>query len=773
MDTIPLPVQYRRRPCGVPAVPFRRSALAREVARVTMLAALCAATPAALAATSQLVFTNPAVLPGLRVSANAAPTFVDIDGDGKAEAFVGAADGSIRFFRNVGTAARPAYQEQTGSANPFNGVTVGGFSTPAFVDIDGDGDLDAFVGANDGTIRFFRNTGSPTRPVFVEQTGTGNPFAGVKVGGCCGRSAPTFVDIDGDGDYDAFVGDFLGTISYFQNTGSATNPVFAQRTAGANPLNGVDVGLFSAPTFTDFDGDGDYDAFIGTKYGTVLYYENTGTASNPVFTPRTGTANPAAAVHVGNDAVPVVADVNGDGVPDLVVGDRGGDVRVFPGQRTAAGVVFTDPNPLGGAYGIFAAAPAFADLDGDGVVDALVGALNGTVHYFHNDGSATKPDLVERTGGANPLNGVDVGRYSVPAVADLNDDGLPDVVLGAADGTLHYFVNIGTATTPAFIELTGSANPFNTLSVSAYSAPCLADIDGDGLPDLVLGAADGTLRYYRNTGTATNPAFTLVTGAADPFKGINVGSRSRPYLVDINHDGTLDLFVGAGDGSIHLYENVGTKTNPSFVERTGAANPFTGVALGSDASPAFVDIDGDGDYDAFIGSYQTGLTYFRNDTPQADLALTQVAAPDPVFVGQRLSYTITVSNAGPDTATGVVVTDTLPNGVDFVSASTGSGGACTFTSGVINCSLGNLAPAGFGVITVIVTPTATTPPLNQATVTAREFDRNPMNNRSAADPSVGVRATATGGGGAAGPLDVALALGGLAGRKRRRSAGTR
>jgi uncharacterized repeat protein (TIGR01451 family) len=731
------------------AVPFPKSTLAREIGRLAILAALAATSPLALANTSQLVFTNPAVLSGLQVPANSYPVFVDIDGDGRADAFVGAADGTIRFFRNVGTPARPVFQEQTGPANPLNGVTAGTYSAPAFVDIDGDGDLDAFIGAHDGTIRFFRNTGSAANPVFVEQTGANNPFNGVRVGGsCCGRSAPTFVDIDGDGDYDAFVGDFYGTISYFANTGSATDPIFTQRTGTANPLGSVNVGYYSAPTFADIDGDGDYDAFIGTKYGTVLYFENTGTASAPVFTPRTGAANPADAVHVPNDAVPVVADVNADGVPDLVVGGESGDVRIFPRVRTATGLTFVDPNPLGVAYSIYDATAAFADLDGDGDFDAVVGASNGTVHYFQNTGTARAPDFVERTGTANPFNGVNVGAYSVPAIADVNGDGLPDVVLGAADGTLHFLANTGTKTTPAFTELTGAANPFNGISITAYSTPCLADLDGNGRPDLVLGAADGTLRYFRNTGTATNPTFTAVTGAADPFNGINVGSNSRPFLVDINHDGTLDLFVGAGDGSIHLFENVGTATNPSFVERTGAADPFTGISVGPDTSPAFVDIDGDGDADAFIGtSYQTGLTYFRNDTPQADLSITQVASPEPVLVGGALTYTLTLSNAGPNPATGTVLTDTLPAAVTLVSTSAG-GGTCTTAAGAVRCTLGTLAKGGSDSVTMVVTPTTPTTLRNAAVVVTQEFDPNASNNWTAittvAKPSADLAIALTG-----------------------------
>ena len=141
-------------------------------------------------------------------------------------------------------AIAPPLAEQTGAANPFNGVHVGVVSTPSFADLDGDGDLDAVVGENDGILHYFENTGSATAPAFTEQTGAANPFDGVDVGIA---SAPSFADLDGDGDLDAVVGEFYGTLRYFENTGSATAPVFTARTGAANPFNGVDVGVYSTP----------------------------------------------------------------------------------------------------------------------------------------------------------------------------------------------------------------------------------------------------------------------------------------------------------------------------------------------------------------------------------------------------------------------------------------------------------------------------------------------------------------------------------------------
>ncbi len=120
------------------------------------------------------------------------------------------------------------------------------------------------------------------------------------------------------------------------------------------------------------------------------------------------------------------------------------------------------------------------------------------------------------------------GRYSAPSFADLDGDGDLDAVVGEHDGTLHYFENTGSAIAPAFTERTGAANPFNGVDVGFYSTPSFADLDGDGDLDAVVGEHDGTLRYFENTGSAIAPAFTERTGAANPFNGVDVGPSARP-----------------------------------------------------------------------------------------------------------------------------------------------------------------------------------------------------------------------------------------------------
>ncbi|HAN74502.1 MAG TPA: hypothetical protein DCQ63_09625, partial [Planktothrix sp. UBA8402] len=177
---------------------------------------------------------------------NAALGFADIDKDGDLDAFVGSRFGTIQYFQNT----NGSFTEQTGAANPFNGVSVGTESTPSFADIDKDGDLDAFVGTGSGAIEYFQNTnGSFTRLV-----GTANPFNGVFVGF---NSVPSFADLDSDGDLDAFIGVANGAIKNFQNT----NGSFTQILNQTNPFKSLNLGSNSFPSFIDINKDGDLDAF--------------------------------------------------------------------------------------------------------------------------------------------------------------------------------------------------------------------------------------------------------------------------------------------------------------------------------------------------------------------------------------------------------------------------------------------------------------------------------------------------------------------------------
>jgi hypothetical protein len=284
----------------------------RRVARAAaiMVAAAGLVTGASLAQPAHGATPNFTQFPfGLtNVGARSNPTFADLDGDGDLDAFIGNGDGNTLFFENIGSSAAPAFAAV--SANPFGLTNVGSFSNPTFADIDGDGDLDAFIGNYAGDTLFFENTGSSTAPAFA--AASTNPFGLADVGF---SSSPTFADLDGDGDLDAFIGEDFGDTFYFENTGSSAAPAFAA--SSTNPFGLVEVGFRSSPSFADIDGDGDLDAFIGNDDGNTIFFENTGSSAAPAF--AASSADPFGLADVGSNSSPSFADIDGD--LDALIGE--------------------------------------------------------------------------------------------------------------------------------------------------------------------------------------------------------------------------------------------------------------------------------------------------------------------------------------------------------------------------------------------------------------------------------------------------------------------
>ncbi|MFK7848676.1 MAG: T9SS type A sorting domain-containing protein [Rhodothermales bacterium] len=225
--------------------------------------------------TVQTGASNP--LSGVDIGTESALALVDIDNDGDLDLFAGEDDGTINYFENTGSASAATYVQRTGGSNPFNGVDVGGYAYPAIVDIDNDGDFDVFISDEDVSLFYYKNTGSVSAATFTLQTGGSNPFNGVSLSI---ENKPGFVDIDNDGDYDAFGGDEDGNVYYFENTGSAASPTFVERTGASNPLDGEDIGGYSTVGLYGNDYDGDLDVFIGEGTGVINYFENT---DNPVL----------------------------------------------------------------------------------------------------------------------------------------------------------------------------------------------------------------------------------------------------------------------------------------------------------------------------------------------------------------------------------------------------------------------------------------------------------------------------------------------------------
>jgi len=192
----------------------------------------------------------------------------------------------IRYFENIGHAHSPIFEERFETANPFGEFGKNPkirIYCPRFIDVDNDGDWDAFIRSVDlnnmksGT-RYFENIGDINQPQFEERTNTANPFAEMELEHV---QKPTLADLDGD--LDILTGTRYGTLRYYENIGSMTTPQFVEHVD--HPLDWVKTSRDSVPHFADFDQDGDWDILVGETFYHIWYYENTGNATQPVFQP--------------------------------------------------------------------------------------------------------------------------------------------------------------------------------------------------------------------------------------------------------------------------------------------------------------------------------------------------------------------------------------------------------------------------------------------------------------------------------------------------------
>jgi hypothetical protein len=266
----------------------------------------------------------------------ASPAFADIDHDGDFDLFTGNYgyyDPSLQFYENIGTINAPTFAMP--QENPFGIIPppVSPVAFPSLADIDHDGDLDLFITESSGeynaNFQFYENTGTVEDPVFAAPQA--NPFG---LTPAYLWAIPTFADIDNDGDMDLFAGVYPGAMNYYENTGTDTLANFASPLQ--NPFGITSAVNLASPAFTDIDHDGDLDLFVGQLYGDMLYFENTGTASSPAFAPVV--VNPFGLVHTNYYNFPAFADLDDDGDDDLLIGEYYGSFQYFQNTEFNIGI---------------------------------------------------------------------------------------------------------------------------------------------------------------------------------------------------------------------------------------------------------------------------------------------------------------------------------------------------------------------------------------------------------------------------------------------------
>ncbi len=248
--------------------------------------------------------------------------FVDLDGDGDQDCFqANYYENEFIYQENTGTASAPSFV--SAEINPFGLSPVTASFSPVFVDIDADGDYDLFTSSEeDGTTFYYENTGTASAPVFSSEEIA--PFGLTFIFSIFGN----FVDLDNDGDLDAFGAIFFedseeNKIFMAENVGTAEVPEFSEPIADPYGIMLTSTEFYYFFDFADLDQDGDLDMMRAElENSDIFYHENIGTASLPEFEAGDGLASPFGIATLGSDHffwIPTFVDIDGDTDMDFFV----------------------------------------------------------------------------------------------------------------------------------------------------------------------------------------------------------------------------------------------------------------------------------------------------------------------------------------------------------------------------------------------------------------------------------------------------------------------
>ncbi len=257
----------------------------------------------------------------LDVGTKSIPALVDIDNDGDLDLFIGNEKnpkGSIAFFRNEGSATNLQFSLIDSAYFNIEGdLSI----APHFGDIDGDGDFDLLVGKLIKTIDLYENTGNSSEPIFSYR-GILKDISGgeIEFGNFL---RPLLTDLDNDNDLDLLIGGSNGKLKYYLNVGSSANYSFE---LNESLFEFIDVGNNSAPSFADIDNDGDYDLFVGNRSGQMFYFRNMGNVLEPQFELESDNYLEG---KFGADISPFFSDIDSDSDKDLFIGNLRGGILFF------------------------------------------------------------------------------------------------------------------------------------------------------------------------------------------------------------------------------------------------------------------------------------------------------------------------------------------------------------------------------------------------------------------------------------------------------------
>jgi hypothetical protein len=385
-------------------------------------------------------------------------------------------------------------------------------------------------------------------------------------------------DLDGDGKIDIAVINDQG-LTVFNNSGTVGFPHFDAL---------APYGTSTAPAALaagDVDGDGRPDLVISSQTDPFFYiYLNTGTTGNISF------ATPFPVSSSTNIVGLAIADINGDGLPDIVTGSAGdGSVSVYNNSSSAGNLSFPSKTDLALSPGSSPGMLVATDLDGDGMLDIVCTDLNNSlVSPFLNTGArggviSMLPIPGISTGDVDQNTGFPPYPFGL-AAGDMDGDGRTDlVVLNQFQSRMLLLRNTGSTGTISF-----HVEPDTLATLDFPNNLVINDLDGDGLPDVsMVSLAGDSVRVYRNTSTSGHIVLA---------ESVSYIANAQAYWLaagDMDNDGLPDLSVvnnGAATFSVLINKKADGLTVTSFTPTaasTGTVVTITGNYLAGATGVSF------------------------------------------------------------------------------------------------------------------------------------------------------------------------------------------